>query len=228
MVRLATLLLLASVTSVSAETVESVEKTLIGNFQKYNSLSAKLNMKMTMGPGMSGTSTGTMEFLRHDGKEKVRSEMKMKMEFGEQVMESNVLNIFDGEHAYSVSDMMGQKRVMRNNSDQVVGRPGGTMFFEDLRKKNKLKLLPDAKVEGAPAYVIEATPKEPQPRGPARSMYYFDKAKGLLVKMEGINASDEAMLTILLSDMKLNPKLDPERFKYVPEPGVEVIDMTRD
>jgi len=226
MIRLASLLLLASVASASADTLESAEKALSEKFQKYTSLTADLKMTMQLGPGMSADSTGTMEFLRHDGKEKVRSEMTMKMSHGAQTMESHMLSVFDGEIAYTTNEMMGQKRVMRTNPSQVAGRPGGKAFFEDLKRDATLKLLPGAKVEDAATYVIEATSKQPGPQGPAIMKYYFDKAKGLMIKMDGLDADGKAIMTMTLSNIKVDPKLDPARFVFKPEPGTNVIDMT--
>jgi len=219
-------MILISVATASADTLESVEKVLTEKFQKYNSLSADMKMTMQVGPGMSADSTGTMEFLRHDGKEKFRSEMTMKMNHGGQTMESQMLNIFDGENAYTVNEMMGQKHVVRTNPSQVAGRAGGKAFFEDLKRDHTLKLLPDAKVEGATTYVIEAIAKKPTPQGPGQMKYYFDKAKGLMVKMEGLNTAGDPIMTVTMSNIKVDPKLDPVRFVFKPEPGTNVIDMT--
>lgn len=229
MIRCAFLLIVAggAAASASAETLESVEKVLTDKFQEYNALSAKLKMTMQMAPGMSGTATGTMEFLKHDGKEKARSEMEMKMDVGGQSMTSRVLNVFDGENAYSINEMMGHKQVMRTDPSQMTGRAGGAAFFADLKRAHSVKLLPDEQVNGAAAYVIEATPKKPDPQGPSRFKYYFDKDKGLLIKMVGFNPSGQEAMNMTVSDVKVNPKLDPARFTYKPEPGTNVIDTTR-
>jgi len=217
--------LLACFASVSADTLESVEKTLIEKYSAYKSLSATIHMKMNMGSGASGTSIGTVECLTHEGKEKVRSELTMTVKFASQVLVSKVLNIDDGEDAYMVSEVMGQKRIMRTDRSKVTGRAGGKQLFADLKRNNSLKLLPQATADGVSCYVIEATPKKPQPNAPSRMIYYFDKSKGIMVKMEGFNAGGESMVTMTLTDLKLNPKLDPARFKYIPEPGVTVMDL---
>ena len=227
MTRLASFAILAVVATASAETLETVEKALTEKFQKYTALSADMKMTMQMAPGMSADTTGTMEFMLHDGKEKFRNELKMKMEHGSQSLETRMVNIYDGTNAYVISEMMGQKRVMRTKPSRMTGRPGGKAFFEDLKRESVLKLLPDADVDGMPAYVIEATPKQPNPQGPGRMNYYFDKKRGLMIKTVGLDAGGDTIMSMTLSNIKINPKLDPKRFEFKPEPGTNVIDMTQ-
>lgn len=225
MIRCLTVALLVCFAATSADTLESVEKTLIKKYASYQSLSATISMKMQMGPGVSGTGKGKMEYLKHDGHEKMRSELTMTMDFGAQKMVTTALNIDDGISAYTISEMMGQKRVIRTDRSKMTGRAGGTVFFADLRKKNSLKLLPEAKVDGVSCFAIEATPINPHPNLPSRVVFHFDKSKSILVKMEGFNASGETTVSMTLTDVKLNPKLDPARFTYTPEPGVNVTEM---
>ena len=125
MTRFASLLILVVVGTASAETLENVEKILTTKFAKHKSFSADMKMTMQMGPGMSANSTGTMEFMVVDGKERFRSEMHMKMSHGTQTMETTVVSIYDGTDAYTISEMMGQKRVARTNPSQMAGRAGG-------------------------------------------------------------------------------------------------------
>jgi outer membrane lipoprotein-sorting protein len=226
MTRLACLAILATVATASAETLEDVEKELTEKFQKYTALSADMKMTMQMAPGMSAESTGTMEFVRHDGKERLRSEIKMSMNHGGQTIESHVISTFDGENAYTISEMMGQKQVMRTDPGKVAGRAGGSAFWADLKRDYTLKLLPDEKVDDVPTYVIQGTPKQPVPQGPSQMKYYFDKGRGLMIKMVGHNTAGDMMMSMTLSNVKVNPKLDPARFEFKPEPGTNVIDMT--
>ena len=164
MTRLACFAILAIVTTASAETLESVEKKLTEKFQKLTSLSADMKMTMQMAPGMNAESTGTMEFMLHDGKERFRSEIKMSMSHGGQTMESHMVSTFDGENAYTINEMMGQKQVIRTKPSQMAGRAGGKALWTDLKRENALKLLPDEKVDGVPTYVIQGTPKQPRPQ----------------------------------------------------------------
>ncbi len=227
MTRFASFVILAVVATASAETLETVEKALTEKFQEYTSLSADMKMTMQIAPGMSMDSTGTMEFMLHDGKEKFRNELEVKMGHGTQSIETRMVHIYDGTNAYTISEVMGQKRVMRTKPSRMTGRAGGKAFFEDLKRDNVLKLLPDADVDGVTTYVIEATPKQPHPQDPGRMNYYFDKTRGLIIKMVGLNAGGDTVMSMTLSNIKINPKLDPKRFEFKPEPGTNVIDMTQ-
>lgn len=226
MTRLACLAILASVATASAETLEDVEKKLTEKFQKHTSLSADMKMTMQMAPGMSAESAGTMEFMLHDGKERFRSEIKMTMSHSGQTMESHMVSTFDGENAYTINEMMGQKQVIRTKPSQVAGRAGGSAFWADLKRENTLTLLPDENVDGAPTYVVQGTPKQPLPQGPSSTKYYFDKSRGMMIKMVGLNTAGETLMSVTITNIKLNPKLDPSRFEFKPEPGTNVIDMT--
>ncbi|MGD2108518.1 MAG: hypothetical protein PVI86_03910 [Phycisphaerae bacterium] len=226
MTRFASLLILAVVGTASAETLEDVQKTLAAKFEKHKSLTADMKMSMHMGHGMSADSTGTVEFMIVNWKERFRSEMRMKMSHGPQTMETKIVNIYDGTDAYTISEMMGQKQVAKTKPSQMAGRAGGKAFLEELKREMNLKLLPDAKVGEASTYVIEATPKQANPRTPGRMRYYFAKDTGIMMKMETLSPGGETALTVTLTNIKMDPSLDPKRFEFTPEPGTNVLDMT--
>ena len=44
--------------------------------------------------------------------------------------------------------------------------------------------------------------------------------------MDGLNSGGDVIMSVTLSNIKVDPKLDPARFVFKPEPGTNVIDMT--
>ncbi len=227
MSRITIVVILACVSFASAETLESVEKTLVEKFKAYKSLSADVAMTVQISPGMGGEGKGTMEFLRDDGQEMVRTEIIMKMNFGGQLMESHTASFFDGTDAYTIIETMGQKQVMKMPASQAQGRSGGKAFFTDLKRENELRLLPEETIDGIKVYVIEAKPKKPTPQAPGLTKFYFDKDKGFMGKMISWDAGGKTMVSLTMANVKINPKLDASRFVFKAPKGVKITDMTK-
>ena len=225
LVTLATALLFCCSTSFGGETLESVEKKIVEKWSKLESMSAKMTMEMSQA-GASGKSDGTVEYLKRDEKELFRSEMKMTQEMGAQKMEVSVCMICDGEFAYTSTDMMGQKMVMKQKPDAMQGSPGGKSMFDNLEKINELKSLPDEKVDGKPTFVIEATPKAAGAQPPMKSKLFFAKDTGIMIKMVVLDAEGKSAMTMSYTEVKLNPKIDPGRFVFEAPEGVQIMDMT--
>ena len=217
--------------AVGGDTTEAVEKKLIENWSKVQSLSAKLVMSADMGSEDqkgSAKGEGTFEYMLKDGKALFRNEMKMTQEFGgAQKMETSTLTISDGQFAYMLTDGMGQKMAMKRKAGEGgSGNPGGKEVFETLKKDNDLKLLPDDKVDGKDAYVIEAVPKAAEPTGPSTMVFFFHKDTGMMLKMVGKDKSGKQLMTMTYSDVQVNPKINPDRFVFKAPEGVQVMDMT--
>ena len=211
--------------ALAGETLESVEKKIIEQWSKLKSMSAKTTMEMTM-QGMSMKSDGTTEYLNDQGKEKYRMDMKMEQSFGDQKMEGSVSTISDGTFVYNLNDMMGQKMAMKQKADSLQGAPGGRQMFDNMKKNSELTLLPDEKIDGQAAYVIESKPKSPGPQPMSKSKMYFAKDSGIMIKMVGLDAEGKAIMTMNVKDVKLNPKISPDRFVFKAPEGVQVMDMT--
>ena len=153
-------------------------------------------------------------------------EMKVEQSFGDQKMEGAVSTISDGTFVYNLNDMMGQKMAVKQKADSLQGTPGGKQMFENMKKNSTLTLLPDEKVEGQAAYVIESKPKSPGPQPMAKSKMFFAKDSGIMIKMVGLDAEGKAIMTMNVKDVKLNPEISPDRFVFKAPEGVEVMDMT--
>jgi hypothetical protein len=105
----------------------------------------------------------------------------------------------------------------------------GKAMFEQLQKDRNLKLLPDEKIGGKDAYVIQSTPKKPQDGTTEKHTYYFDKQSGVLVQSVSESKSEQSKsnVTFTLTEMKLNPDLKPELFEFKLPDGVQLMDMTK-
>ena len=136
--------------------------------------------------------------------------------------------VHDGEATYTVSEALGKKSATKEaaSADKPEGGDRKAMF-ERMVKENEPKLLPEAKVGDTECYVIEATPKTPRNRTQvAKSVFSFAKDSGMLMKTVGRNAKDEEAESTTYSDVKLNDKIDPDRFKFKAPEGVTVRDRT--
>ena len=222
---LSAVLVMFSTNALAGETLESVEKKIVGNWTKLTSMSAKTTTKMAH-PGMSMKSEGTLEYLRHDGKELFRLEMKVDQEIGGQKRQGTISSIADGKSVYNVTDMMGQTMAFKQSGDSFQNFPGGRQMFDSLKKKSTLQLLPDEKVGDQVTYVIEVKPKESSSSPMAKMKLFFAKDTGMVVKMMAFDGSEQPTMTTTYHDVKLNPKISPDRFVFKAPEGVQVMDKT--
>lgn len=208
--------------SAGAQTLEEVQQELNAAFAKVNSLTADLAMSMTMGPGMSMTGNGAMALLREGEVVKYVQDMTMSIQ-GPMSMETRTTTLFDGQAAYVTTDAMGQRQVHKSQAgaDDGFPPPGGELLWEMLGESFELTLGEPAEVDGHACHVIVAKPKEEEV-GFAEMRLHFDKALGISRKMEG---RGDVQTTLTYSNVVLNPEIDPAKFVYVAEEGVEVMDM---
>lgn len=232
-VTLVAAMVLALGAAAGAETLEDVEKNIIKAAQAVKSYTADIaiNMELSMGAmTMKSSGGGTTEFLRKGDKVLSRTEMKLAMTMNqgenEQKMEQSVLTILDGEHSYTLSDQLGQKTAVKAKLDPTAANMGSKEMFAKMREDATLKLLPEAKVGDDAAYAIEATPKQPQGMA-GKSIFYFNKKNGVLLKMLTLTPEDKPMQTVTFSNFKMDVDLKPERFVFEAPPGVPLQDMTK-
>ena len=55
----------------------------------------------------------------------------------------------------------------------------------------------------------------------------FHKESGQMIKMIAYSPDGKPMATTTFSDIKINPKISPDRFVFKAPPGVTVQDMTK-
>ena len=228
LLRCTALLVFASLITPSTfadEALDALEKTLIQKWSKIESLSTKITMSMEM-PSMSSKAEGTMEYLKKDGKELQRMELKSEMTLaGGQTMASSTLTINDGEYNYTLTEMMGQKTAMKSKSDKMQGSPFGGKMFETLKKDNTLTVLPDEKVGGQDAHVIKVVPKAAGQPGAKVMQMYFAKDTGMMIQPLGIDPAGKTVMTMSYFDVKINETIDPARFVFKAPAGVTIMEM---
>ena len=212
----------------SAETIEEVSKKIAAATEKLNSYSAKTKTVTEMkqeGFSMVSTAETATEMLRKGADFLVRSETKSVSETtvggNASKQETSMLMVNDGAFMYTVSDMAGTKMAQKHKIEKPDPDP-----MKIWKGMGDLKVLPDATVDGRAAWVIELTPKAGQ-GGAGKSVMHFDKETGQLIKMVAHSPDGKPMTTMTCSDIKVNPKLEPDRFVFKAPPGVEVQDMTR-
>jgi outer membrane lipoprotein-sorting protein len=214
-----------------ADDLATVEKQISQAWDKHKSMTAKINMSSSMDMGgtvMESKGEGIMELMRKGDKTFYRMELKSTMPQpvgAEAKMEQNMLSILDGEFAWMLSEMSGQKMAMKTKPDpRMTGEPKA--MFAEYRKDHELKLLPDDTVDGKKAYVVEATPKD-KAAGSGKALLYFDKESGAMLKMVAQTPDGKPTMTMTYSDVKYDVDINPDRFVFKAPPGVEVQDMTK-
>jgi outer membrane lipoprotein-sorting protein len=241
LVSLAAVLTLSCVlTARAADTLESVEKTIADQTQKYKSL--QYTMHMTGEMSMSGMTNktvtdGQFQALRKGGKVLSRMESKTHSSYRmadqpEQTQDVTNLMVNDGELMYTLMDAAGQKMARKSKPDPKMGGADpldSAGAFKAMSKDFTLKLLPESAVDGKDAWAIEATPKDTtNPNMPVtRMVTYYDKKTGVPVKSLGFGKDGKVVHTMLISDVKVNADIPADRFIFKAPEGVEVMDMTK-
>lgn len=229
--------LFVSGTALAADTLEDVEKKILALSEKNKTLTAKTATSTDIeGPGMrmKSKSEGAYETARRGDKTLMRMEGKTSgttkiADQPETKTEGKSLVIADDQFLYTLSDTDGQKMAIKMKVDPTKMNATSKEGFDQMRKDHNLKLLPDEKIDGKEAYVIEATPKKPKPETTELSKFYYSKENGVLVKsvMESKGPQSKSNVTFSLSEIKTNVDIKPERFVFKAPEGVEVMDMTR-
>ncbi len=221
--------------AVLADTLESVEKTIVEKAGSLTSFQGKMVSTQNMqNPQMKYEAQNDMtsDCLKKDGKWLYRSEGKTKsvsvVEGQEQKQDVNMLIVCDGQFVWTLTDANGQKNVMKTRPEGEFSMVTDKAYFEDMRKDYDLKLLPDESVEGKATWPIQATPREAAAEGDVATLItYFDKETGISVKTVGKDAAGKVIMTSLTKDVKINAAVPADRFVFKAPEGVQVMDLTQ-
>jgi outer membrane lipoprotein-sorting protein len=215
------------------EDLDSVAKKIEEAWNKHKSLIAKMSLDSRLSIGSStvvATGAGSYEFLRHDGKLLSRLELSsttvQKTGEEESKFEERMLSTSDGNISWTLVETgSGERRVIKSRTEpNQTGDPKDVLEY--LRRGGAVALLPDDTVEGRKVYVVEVIFRQMPEFSAGKQRLSFDQDSGFLLRIVGFGPNDEPMSTMTYNDIKIDVPIDPQRFKFTPPEGVEVIDDT--
>ncbi len=226
---------LLAVATVSAETLEDVEKQVMELWGKNASMTATVHMKLDMQmPGNGGKAetegNGTFEWMRSGDKVLYRMELKNKMivhvKEQQMALEQETVSVSDGEKTTTLSSQMGRRTATRDKLDPTQPTSADGLFGA-AREHYDFALASGVDTGGANVWVIETTPKKPMPRLPAKKVQYFvSKESGAIVRVIWLNEKGERFNDTQFTDVKLGATIDPKRFELEIPEGVQLVDRT--
>lgn len=221
--------------AVLGETLDSVIKAIADKTDSYQSQQGRMiSTQQMQNPQMKVDSQAetTYECLKKGDKWLYRAESKAQttsvVAGQETKQEGTSLIVYDGEYVWNLSEMGGQKMVVKTRPTPDFSLIPDKAYFDNLKGGFELKLLPDETIDGKAVWAIQATPREaPQEGMLAVLVMYFDKDTAVNLKTVGKDPSGKEVMTTMTKDVKLNPPLSPDRFVFKVPEGVQVMDMTQ-
>lgn len=222
------------VSATADEKVDGAIKELDQQFAKLKSYTARTESmtEIEFGPGHTQKTEmgGTVEWMCAGEKVHMRTDMKVNAATTEAGTATKTTSasttVSDGEFLWVLNVEGDQKTVIKNRALTAQdSRPSAT--FAQLRTYYDIALLPDAQVDGADCYVFEMKMKPMEGVPPSgRQLVYYQKKTGLSVKSEGFDANGKLTVSSVTRDIKLNPDLSADRFRFEVPAGAQVMDMT--
>jgi outer membrane lipoprotein-sorting protein len=218
------------------DTLEQIKNKIHEKTSALKTLSYKTNSVSNVNtPEMSMKSVSDQfaQFSKQGDKVLSRLEIKSMTEqkFGgqEQKIPSTMMTVTDGDYQYTYNESAGQKSAFRQkvNPTNQINVFDGKRLFADLERDYQIKVLPDETVDGRSCYVLEMTPKSEMAKssGMTRSLSYFDKEDGIIRKSVFQDKDGKTSTQMTVSDVKINPPIPADRFKFTAPAGVTVQDM---
>lgn len=131
------------------------------------------------------------------------------------------LVVADGDHFWIYYPSTDPGQVLQF---PLEARPGGLdfhrEFLEEPAAKYHLDFVGEERVEGRHALVISAIPRESS--GFTEARIWLDRDQYLILQAR-IGMENGSVRTLTLSDIRLDPPPDPDRFRFTPPPGAQVI-----
>lgn len=172
--------------------------------------------------------SGTMQW-RRDGKRALfrieqtgRSALELDGQTATNAMET--VMVCDGEFVYTMNTLGDRKMAMKVTAGSGLAYDPAAVITA-MHAFGEVSVLPEEQYDGATCAVLESVADEPKD-GMTRQRYWFRKDIGLQVRMSGFDADGQEVMTTMIRKIQINPALPPDRFEFVPPPGVEVMDMT--
>lgn len=131
------------------------------------------------------------------------------------------LLVADGESFWVYYPSSDPRQVLQ--FDMAV-QPGGLDFHREFLEapatKYEMQYLGEEPLAGRATHLISLKPREPS--GFQEARIWLDSQRSLIVQAR-IGMEDGSVRTVTLSNIRLNPAADPERFHFVPPPGAQII-----
>lgn len=220
-------------TTQSHEALDNAEKKILAALHKHKSYSGTITLKVDLSGTVlwdRGDGKGTVQYLIQG--EKVLSRVDIIQDSISTVGPSEIKTheehtlYGDGKIVYDIGESNGQKMAFKMKADPVQSALPSKGFFEVLRKDFNSKLLPDEKIDGHDVWVIEARPNDSGRTPASRTVSYIRKDIAVIVKTVSYSKTNQPFQTTTITEIKVNPKLDPERFNFKLPPDYELVDLT--
>ena len=195
-----------------------------GMFTAEGNITKPMTMKLT--------GSGDFDFLMKDSKPMYLINAAIVMEGTQGSMTQSFKTVSDGATAFQEVNMMGQRMVMKmpmTPSSNEKMNP--TEILNKIKEVGEITLEKDETVDGMPAYVFTVKPSPTTEMPPG--MPKLSDIKIVVIKETGMPAlvevKDEAgamLLKASTSRVVVNSPSSPDKFKYTPPAGVQVMDMS--
>lgn len=230
------LIVLASALSAQAgDTVESVEKDII---QKQAALRSLQCTSRLVGETRAGDVTTRMtaeyriEFQRKPGgktagrlESRVKAEQTPKPEYPLEFGDMAVTVVFDGEYTHELRQQGSRGAVSRSKGGDSPVLFDAKAEFKTLHEDYNARLLPDGKLDGREAYVLEFTLKDgPLGALAPRMVRHFDRKTGIPLKTVEYDEAGRATMTQVFEGLKPNIEFPADHFAFKVPPGVQLIE----
>lgn len=132
--------------------------------------------------------------------------------------------VADGEHLWMYYPSANPGQVIRTRLGGAGDRTFDFQreFLEDPEQRFEARYRGRDTVTGRDTHVLTLRPKEAG-QGYVEARVWLEAERGLVRKVE-IEEENESLRRIVLSDIRVNPGLDPSRFEFEPPPDVHIID----
>jgi len=223
----------------AGDTVESVEAELVGLWNEADARSAIVSLSCDVPLGampMALSVSAGADYLKQDDGVLFRLEGNNSTKTGQMTVDMPFALVSDGRQMHVETTMMGQTVVLKMPipGDALQTSNTAQTVLDDLHREFDVKLLPKEPLDGKPAYVLQYTPKPgAAATGPIPGMdvqvgnikLWAEKAALSHLKMVIADTAGTPIATLQFKDIRANPSLTSDRFKYNPPPGAKVLDM---
>jgi outer membrane lipoprotein-sorting protein len=221
-----TLLIAALTLCVSAawaqDTPEAIQKAVIEQWNKLNSASAtfalvgEYKLKPDAPGAMKFVGGGTLDYLK-------KGEQSFGKIYGwagmtEAAKLAQFQAVYDGKDLYLdvFVALANIRRSGKSDTTPDAGALGAKGLFDLAQQHLTLAAQPSEKLGDKDCYVLEGTPKDQNPDNPvSKARLYFGKDTGILQKLSVFGKTGAEMATVTATDVKVNPGLSEDVFKYV-------------